>query len=362
MCSKSPWDAVIDTTKELTKKCAYVIYTVDLRPELDNLEKQSTPSKRKGSEEVFCKLAFVSVSSKLAVKVYTNQLKGKAPMNDWNGKSKAGSWAIVALRGSQYTMAEYERSMAKLSPANLFSTNVERAMYVNHRRVILSTDQAMGVMKHMEMNSRNTPEKQTITEKHRHSLFFTNKYSFDDNFDFSSTINLARFVMSNNGIAETEDIRNQMSFYEHTSHLTRMNMLRSPNYQQLLVLGDNLFPYDFLRSTWLVHTLKSEEGRHLRCEMYEEHALWGNTGMEDLSMGYVLAKRKVKMQLGPVAERQYDSPAEWYPLLVPKESKDEGAITEGPVYLDYIANAQKVATDSKGHEYHITFLPQKQKK
>ena len=79
-------------------------------------------------------------------------------------------------------------------------------------------------------------------------------------------------------------------------------------------------------------------------------------------MGYVLAKRKVKMQLGPVAERQYDSPAEWYPLLVPKESKDEGAITEGPVYLDYIANAQKVATDSKGHEYHITFLPQKQKK
>jgi len=346
---------------------------VDLRPELMDLDKQSTPSQRKGWENFFCKVAFVSASSKLAEKVYASELKGTIPMNEWNGKGKAGHWTIVALHGSQYTSPEYVRSLAKFTPTNLFSATVEKAMYVNHRKVILSTDQAMGVMRHMEMNSRNSPKKQTITDEethekrdiylqpqpHRHSVFFTNKYSFADDFDYNAR-NLARFVMSNNGIAETKDIRNQVQFYEHTSHLTRTNMLRSPNYQELLS-GDNFFPYYFLRSTWLVHGLKSEEGRHLRCEMYEEHALWGNAGMEDFSMGHVLAKRRVKMQLGSVAEPQYEGPEEWHPLLVPREPDDDGAITEGssPVYLDYTEPAQKVATDRKGHEYHVTFLPQK---
>lgn len=271
-------------------------------------------------------------------------------------------------------MPEYERSLAKLTPTNLFSVGVEKAIYVDHRRVTLSTDQAMGVMRHMEMNSRKAPEKKTIVDEttrenkdiylppqpHRHSVFFTNKYSFaGDDFEYSAR-NLARFVMSNNGVADTKDIRNQLQFYEHSSHLTRSNTQRSPNYQEL-VAGDNSFPYDFLRSTWLVHTFKSEEGRCLRCEMYEEHALWGNAGMEDFSMGYVLAKRKVRMQLGSVAESQYEGPQEWYPLLVPREPKDEDATTEDSVYLDYIESAQDIATDSNGHEYYITFLPQKGK-
>ena len=63
------------------------------------------------------------------------------------------------------------------------------------------------------------------------------------------------------------------------------------------------------------------------------------------------------MQLGKLADNQYAGPEEWYPLLVPK--KDE--VMEGPVYLDYLEPSQKIATNSKGHEYYITFLPQKGK-
>jgi len=373
MCTKSVWDAVIDTTNEITKTCPYVLYTVDLRPELVSLEKQSAPSQRSGWEDYFCKIAFVSSSSKLAETIYSYELKEKTPMDEWNGKGKSGHWIIVALPGSQYDTTEYERSLAKITPTNLFSDTVEKAMYLNHRRVILSTDQAMGVMRHTEMNERTAPKRKTIVDEktkenleiylqpqtHRHSVFFTNKFSFADGFDTSSAKNLARFVMANAGIAETKDIRAQVQFYEETGHLTRTNMQRSPNYQEFN--QDNFFPYDFLRSTWLVHTLKSEEGRNLRCEMYEEHALWGNREMEDLSMGYVLAKRKVKMQLGKIAEPQYEGPEEWYPLLVPREPDDEDAITEGSVHLDYQESAQKVATDSKGHEYYVTFLPQKRK-
>mmetsp|Transcript_18623 Transcript_18623/g.33557 ORF Transcript_18623/g.33557 Transcript_18623/m.33557 type:complete len:85 (+) Transcript_18623:3-257(+) len=83
--------------------------------------------------------------------------------------------------------------------------------------------------------------------------------------------------------------------------------------------------------------------------------------MEDLSMGYVLAKRKVKAQLGKVAAPQYEGPEEWYPLLVPMEPGDEDAITKGSLYLDYLESSQKVETDSKGHEFYVTFLPQKRK-
>eukprot|EP00571_Detonula_confervacea_P015141 CAMPEP_0172308158 /NCGR_PEP_ID=MMETSP1058-20130122/8849_1 /TAXON_ID=83371 /ORGANISM="Detonula confervacea, Strain CCMP 353" /LENGTH=1272 /DNA_ID=CAMNT_0013020517 /DNA_START=115 /DNA_END=3933 /DNA_ORIENTATION=+ len=374
MCEKSPWDDVIDTTKELTQSCPYVLYTVDLRPELVTLDKQSAPSQRKGWEDWFCKIAFVSATSKLAENVYTNEMLATVPEDKWNGSGKSGNWIIVLLEGTQYSMPEYERSMAKLTPTNLFHDKVEKAMFVSHRRVILTTDQAMGVMQHLEMNERKDPEKRTIQDEktkedvdiwlppqpHRHSVFFTNKYSFDEGFDTSSARKLANFVMQNAGIAETKDIRAQITFYEQTGHLTRTSMQRSPNYQEFF--QDNFFPYDFLRSSWLVHELKSEEGRNLRCEMYEEHALWGNSAMEDLSMGFVLAKRKVKMQLGGMADPQFKGPEEWYPLLVPREQDDEDAITEGPAYLDYLEAAQKVATERKGHEYYVTFLPQRLKK
>ena len=369
MCSSSPWDAVIDNTKEITRSCSFVLYTVDLRPELANMEKQSTPSQRRGWESYWCKIAFVSSSSKLARGMYAEELRAKTPMADWNGSRKAGHWIVVTVPGTQYSMPEFERSLAKLSPNKLFNERVEKAMYVNHLRVIVTTDQAMGVVQHLEMSARKKTEKKTIVDKktkenvdiylppqpQRHSVFFTNKYNYKEGFDTSNAKNLGRFVMSNAGIAETRDIRTQIQFYEEAGHLTRTNQQRSPNYQDFY--QDNFFPFDFLRSTWLVHELKSEAGRNLRCEMYEEHALWGNREMEDLSMAFVLAKRKVKMQLGKLADNQYAGPEEWYPLLVPRED----AVPEGPVYLDYLEASQKIATNSKGHEYYITFLPQKGK-
>ena len=374
MCSKSPWDSVIGTTKEITKTCPYVLYTVDLRPELEFFEKQSSPSSRPGWEDWFCKIAFVSSSSKLAAVHYADELKDKSlPMDEWNGKNKQGQWIIITVPGTQYSMPEFERSMAKLSPTLLFNDRVEKAMYINHRRVILTTDQAVGVMQHLETQARKSPEKKTIVDEktkenvdiwlpphpHRHSVFFTNKYNLGEEVNVNSAKNLASFVMQNSGIAETKDIRAQVQFYEQTAHLIRTNFQRSPTYSE--IFQENRFPYDFLRSTWLVHELRSEEGRNLRCEMYEEHSLWGNANMEDLSMGYVLVRKRVNMQLGSMIDNKYSGPEEWYPLLEPRDPDDEDAITDGPVHMDYVEEAQKVQTDNQGHELFITYLPQKLK-
>jgi hypothetical protein len=222
----------------------------------------------------------------------------------------------------------------------------------------------------LEMNGRDHTDKKTIITEdktevrvklppraQRRSVFFTNRYMFPENFDTSNAKNLAKFVMTNMGIVETSDIRAQIDFYQQTGHFTRTNTGRSTNYQEFF--QQNLFPYDFLRTSWLVHELKSHEGRNLRCEIYQEHSIWGNNGMEDLSIGYVLASRKVRMQLGKMAAPEYEGPEEWYPLLEPKEPGDEDAITEGPVYLDYLDENQKTTKDDAGVELYITFLPQK---
>ena len=151
MCSPSPWDEVMETTKEITESCPYVLYTVDLRPELKRMDKQSDRSSRRGWEEQICKIAFVSSSSELVQTHYESELAQKVPMDEWNGKNRQGEWIVVAVPGTHELMPEYERIMAKMSPTNLFNEGVEMAMFVNHRRIVVSTDQALNVMAHMEM-------------------------------------------------------------------------------------------------------------------------------------------------------------------------------------------------------------------
>ena len=371
LCSSSPWDAVIETSKKITQTCQFVLYTVDLRTKLDSLRRQSAVSQRKGWEEAFCKIAFVSASSNLAIKTYENELNMETPVIEWNGSRKAGHWIVVTVPGTEYTMSEYARSLAKLNPSLFFDENVEKAMYINHERIILTTDQAMGVMYHMDLPARKKHEKKTIVDKitgenkdiwlppqpQRHSVLFTAQYT--KHHDTSNVKDVARFVMKSNGIAETKDIRAQVSFYEEATHYTRSEVLRSPNYQDFIRPKLNSFPFNFVHSSWLVHKLNSEFGHNLRCEIYEEHSLWGNRDMEDLSISFVLARNRVKMRLGEMAENQFIGPEEWYPLLSPREPDDENAIAEGPLYLDYLEDAQKVAKNSRGHEIFISFLNQK---
>jgi nucleoside-diphosphate-sugar epimerase len=370
-CSKSPWDEVIETTQKITDTCQFVLYTVDLRTQLDSIRKQSAVSQRKGWEAAFCKIAFVSASSNLAIKTYEKELNMKTPVIEWNGSRKAGHWIVVTVPGTEYTMSEYVRSLAKLNPTLFFNENVEKAMYINHERIILTTDQAMGVMYHMDLPARKKPEKKTIVDKNtgenkdiwlppqpqRRSVLFTAQYTKHP--DTSNIKDVARFVMKSNQIAETKDIRAQVSFYDEATHYTRSELLRSPNYQDFIRPKLNSFPFNFVHSSWLVHRLNSESGHNLRCEIYEEHSLWGNRNMEDLSISFVLARNRVKMRLGEMAENQFIGPEEWHPLLIPREPGDENAIAEGPLYLDYLEDAQQIATDSRGHEIFISFLNQK---
>lgn len=347
-CTSSVWDAVVEEARAVTAKCKYVIYTVDLSSDLFELKEKPATSRDKKD---FCSIAFISSSSVLAK------------------QSKDSQWTIITVNGEESTVTEAELSLAKLSPTMLFGNNVSHAIYLNHRKLKASTDDAMFAIQSMKMNSVKEKTRYIFSENgktkkvwlqprsKRHSVMFTSRIVTPKGYDVNNATAHARFVMSNFGVKMTEHVQRQIRFYQHASHLVRNNMLRSTTYDENL--KEKKFPFEYVRSNWLLHDLGRDEGHQLRCEIYEEHVTWGNQNMEDFSIAFVLAKRTAMLQLGKMAET-YDSHGDWYPLLVPKKVKDmDEDVIEGPEYLEYLDPSRKaVAKNHKGAEIYISFLTQ----
>ena len=346
-CIPSAWDAVVEESKAATTKCKYVLYTVDLSIDLVELKDKPTKSKEKKD---FCSIAFISSSSVLAK------------------RSNDSQWTIITVDGDESNMTEAELSLAKLSPTLLFGDKASHAFYVNHRKLKAGIDDALFGIRGMKMDSVKERTRKIVTEfgktkkfwleprAKRHSVMFANRVITPKE-GYANNVNAhAQFVMSNFDVEMTEKLRKQVKFYEHASHLIRNGLLRSPNYADNA--KDIKFSFEYLRSYWLAHALKSEEGRQLRCEIYEEHVTWSNKNMEDFSMAFVLAKRSALLQHGKLAETG-DSLADWYPLFSAKKSNviDEDLTEEGPEYLEYLDPSRKdIAKNHKGSEVYISFL------
>lgn len=350
-CLPSVWDAVVEEARAATVKCKYVLYTVDLRSSL--FELKDKPAKSNDGKDI-CKIAFVSSSSALA-------------RRDKPSQQRKDKWTLIAVNGEESSLTEAELSLAKLSPTMLFSESVSYAFYVNHRRSMASTDDVSFAIQSMKMNSVKEKTRKIFKENgkvkktwiqprsKRHSIMFLSRLATPEGHNTSSAPALARFVMSNNGVKMTERVKRQIQFYQYASHLVRTNMMRSTNYASYI--QENNFPFEYLRSTWVLHDLNSEEAQKLRCEIYEEHTAWGNHDMEDFSMAFVLAKRTILSKLGKMAAPQYEGPQDWYPLLASAKTKDNNDISEGSEYLEYLDPSQKsVAKNHRGSEIYISFL------
>lgn len=106
----------------------------------------------------------------------------------------------------------------------------------------------------------------------------------------------SRFMRFENGEEplrkEPIAIKRQREFYEHVPALVNRDDLKSPD---LPVYRYEL--RDYVRTRWIVHDMAREEGRLLRCEWYQEHLQWG-TGLDQLSLAHVLARREVLRRIG----------------------------------------------------------------
>jgi hypothetical protein len=103
----------------------------------------------------------------------------------------------------------------------------------------------------------------------------------------------------------------QLAYYEQMAHLVQTNDARPE--REVRATHYLAFPFQWISMIVIVHDLRFSESRELRCSWYDEYLFWGgNRDAEELSLAYVLGKRRIKGSLGPTLESEDDS---WNPLL-----------------------------------------------
>jgi hypothetical protein len=138
-------------------------------------------------------------------------------------------------------------------------------------------------------------------------------------------------------VKEPINIKRQREFYERVG--TYLNKL------DFRSIHEAWYKYEmknWVRTKWIVHDLKLEESRQLRCNWYQEHVQWGNN-LDQLSFAYVLATYDLKRRLAFQEPDDHTKPP-WY---------------ERPELL-YMTDAHEWhGLESEGNKYALENLPTK---
>lgn len=310
-CEKSPFDVVAKVSKKLTHGCKYALYMVNLWSNLVELPiSTATPV----ANVTTCRIAFVSSESLLVQTL----VKGAV-----NGKVEHNGWTLVWLEGEAIQLSEADFALAKLSPSKLFSDTVSRAVFLDANRLpVPSMEYIVGLIRILDAPPRKAQRRKifrsgttlfqlswSAKQAARRVIFFGQQQTFP----FPETNQLSQyidFILRRDGIKPSRSLSRQTQFYDQTAHLVQTGDRRSLQENQA---GMYLtFPYHWVRSSMLIHDLHDEEARLLRCEWYDEQVFWGNSDLEDVSLAYVLAKRRITGRQGtPIIDQ-----LEWSPLLV----------------------------------------------
>ena len=298
-CLLSPFDAVIKLTQKKTSGCKIVLYMINLWSDTTALP-ASAPIGKSESENAtsttFCRIAFVSRNSPVG------------NMTDSSG------WDIIPVYGDAAGMSEAEYMLPKLSPSKLFHRTVSRAMFVDPEHFkIPAADDILGMLRMIDASPKKgklkrisrsgTPifklERQPDSPGRAVTLF-TQEQTFSE----VSLNGRIKELLARDGVQPKPRLQLQQQHYEHASHLVINGERRS-----LTTMAENefpKFPWLWIRSTLLVHDLRHEESRLLRCEWYDEQVFWGNSDLEDLSFAWIMARRRVRRERGDGDE--------WIPL------------------------------------------------
>lgn len=357
-CAPSIYDNVIPVSKNITSKCDYVLYLVNLWPDEEIIAKMSKESDDEVRESKVCKLAFVALDGKIAKKEVSLSAKlakgeelGPLHYAKYNGKLQHSGWTLLFVPGNAATIPEADFSLAKLSPRNLFASNVKKAMYVHPEKFPPpSTDSVHMLMRYVDAKAQK-PGHEWATKQGkqvrvttpaapaRRTLLFLPEDKFpEDIFKGAkdSVSAVASYILERDGIKNNKRIANQQLMYQHASSLVRTGLLRSPHVAKF---ADR--PMQYGRSAWIIHELTLEESRQLRCEWYQEQVFWGNSEFDDFSLGFVLARRRVTRVHGLEDD-------EWNPLM--RESRR-------PTAQEVEGSAEDLhVTDDKGAELYLRFL------
>ena len=362
-CMPSIFDRVIDLSREVTEDCEAVLYTASLGYDVKKLHLQTQYSdgqeQKNNNEPTLCTIAFVPSESRLVhnviAKVPPSSLENMnldlTDDTDYETKVKKLSghlvhqgWLLIFVDGATEPLGAEDIFLPKLSPRRLFHPSVRRAMFVDEN--FSSTpmpDDALFLVSEM---SRGKIKKRTVMGPNEKGKKI--KYKLPEEPPRTAVMMLApmrnlpkedvhhmplrelskhmlKEAGANENNPEPKEVRVQREFYERARSLINSYDLRSLDD----IAHHRIQMKDFIRSRWVLHDLKEEEGHQLRCEWYREHVRW-NTHLDQLSFAYVMAKRELtrkviteqplqtevekKTLLQMVIDAKSDA-KEWYPIF-----------------------------------------------
>ena len=304
--AKSPWSTILPTIQNVTTDCRFVIYTVDFSRQLDDLPAMQEPEAESPQNlDLLCQVAFVSWKSKLANSLVSAEKKSQPNANlrssDLNGKLSHNRWRLVWLQhDDKESLTEANYMMPKIAPGNFFSKNVTKAFYLEPNIMkSIPPLQLIWILlaKSLDAKGQKGPQRKRIFRSGtaigqtvafppapaRHIALFAHSFNISDAaMEDYKMETIAKFILKQKGL-EPEDIwpRSQLQYYDHALEM---------------------YDFDPVDTFLLIHNLQSDRSRQIRCEWYEEHLFWSdrdkrNRNLEDLSLSFILARRRSENRL-----------------------------------------------------------------
>ena len=340
-CIPSIFDEVRDLVQTTTDGCNIVLYTQSLGYDVENLELKAEYMDEQDMDKddlLLCNLAFVprdsALVSKVIGKVPDNQLVKfgiklqdstgdtlrEAKLDGLNGRLLYRGFILIWVQDDLQPLSVTDRSLLKISPGQFFHQDVTHALFVEENfPVSPNIEDCKFLVQELRRKAltKRSLKIQIGETKHKYQLppepqrraamlFPPLRYpnlddptvkKYIDGKKKLTVLDASKFMRyevgdSIHGEKEPQSIRNQREFYERVPQfVNRDKELRStyePYYQYMM--------RHWVRTRWVVHDIKLEESRQLRCDWYREHIQWG-TKLDQLSFAYVMAVRDVKRRI-----------------------------------------------------------------
>ena len=331
-CAESVFDGILPLTRALTDGCDLVFYSSTWNATITDLPIETNYLRNSSYYPEMCNIAFVPRESSFVLTIVSNVSESvlkslkvttkSGPLDDridaLNGRLLRKGWIIVFVGLPSVPIDSATKNLLKLSPRRLFASSVTKGVYVNgvftkpaksEDALFLSTflrrdatkakvyirHEDNGKMYKIPFPAYPRRRAMMVAPVMRHPTLMVNAtVDPTPNIGIKTAVKvmlLEAGLDPSDPASVPSHLRHQLDHYQYAASVINRKELRStfePNY-----LYESRH---WISSKTLVHDFTREEGRQLRCELYEEHSLWGNE-YDALSFSHVMATRTLRRQL-----------------------------------------------------------------
>jgi len=256
-CTKSYWDPILGWTQALTERCQDVVYTVALDPSLESIPSariKVQPNSNQFIPEGTCNLAFVSTASPLVQSLRGSTSTAGRMSTDRTQLLRTGSWILIPVETEQNSSDEPLLALLpKLSPGLFFSTQVQRAVYVDPDILV---DHLLQMLRHASMQPQhpNYPGATALLVGKRPPL----SHDLDDGFTPRPQV-----------------------------WGSTQSRIQKSAYRMIRIALSELGLSDVLDTRWMVHRLNKDDTRLFRCDVAGEVLQW-NVHEDEAAWEFIL--------------------------------------------------------------------------